>query len=176
MPRKTYKNRKIINKVRNFLKKIQSIILNCIDFFYPPFRGKIPIDVFRYGACGGANTVFDWLLYFVIYHFVVSKQMVNLGFVVLSPHIASLFITFPITFFSGFLLSKYISFRGSVLRGRTQLIRYALVVAANILINYACMKLFVDILGLFPTPSKMLTTIITIIFSFFSQRNYTFKK
>ncbi|MBP5134932.1 MAG: GtrA family protein [Paludibacteraceae bacterium] len=162
--------------MRNILKKIQSFILKCIDFFYPPFRGKIPIDVFRYGACGGANTVFDWLLYFVVYHFVVRKQIVDLGVVALSPHIASLFITFPITFFSGFLLSKYISFRGSVLRGRTQLTRYAMVVAACILINYASMKFFVDLLHFYPTPSKMLTTFITIIFSFFSQRNFTFKK
>ncbi len=161
--------------MQSLLKKIQSAIIATIDFFYPPFKKLIPIDVFRYGACGGANMVFDWVLYFVVFQFVIRKQIVDLGFVAFTPHIGAMFITFPITFVSGFLLSKYISFQGSKIVGRVQFFRYAMVVAGCIVINYVCLKFFVEVCEFYPTPSKMLTTVFTVTFSYFSQKYYTFK-
>ncbi len=161
--------------MRHLLKKLQSAIIATIDFFYPPFKKLMPIEMFRYGACGGANMVFDWVLYFVVFQFVIQKQIVDLGFVAFKPHIGAMFITFPITFASGFLLSKYISFQGSKLVGRVQLFRYAMVVAGCIVINYVCLKIFVEVCGFYPTPSKMLTTVFTVMFSYFSQKYYTFK-
>jgi putative flippase GtrA len=118
---------------------------------------------------------FDWVLYFITYNFIVQKQLVHLGFVTLSPHIASLLFTFPITFFTGFLLQKYVTFTASQMRGKDQLVRYMAVVMANLLINYFGLKLFVEVIGIYPTPSKMLVTIITTAFSYFSQKKFTFR-
>ena len=159
----------------NCLKKIQNGIIKCIDFFYPPFKRFFSVDIFRYGVCGVSNMLFDWVLYFFVFHFVVRKQIVDLGFVAFTPHIGTMLITFPITFLSGFLLSKYISFRGSSLVGKVQFVRYALVVAGCVVINYVCLKIFVEVCGFYPTPSKMLTTVFTVLFSYFSQKNFTFK-
>jgi putative flippase GtrA len=161
------------------MKKIFEItgnwISKCIDFFYPPFRKYMPIQIFRYGVSGVANMVFDWILYFTVYNFVLKHQNLNIGFETLSSHIAALFMTFPITFITGFLLQKYVTFTASNLRGHVQLFRYLLVVLANLLLNYLGLKILVDLIGFFPTPSKMIVTIFTTVFSYFSQKKYTFK-
>ena len=150
-------------------------IRNIVDFFYPPFRKYMTPQFFRYGVTGVANMALDWVLYFITFHFILEKQMLHLGIVTLSSHIAAMIIVFPITFFTGFLLQKYVTFTASVLRGRVQIIRYLAVVIANLLINYAGLKLLVDFIGIFPTPSKMIVTIITTMFSYFSQKKYTFR-
>lgn len=154
---------------------LQSILLKIIDFFYQPFRKLIPAQLFRYGVSGSANMVLDWFLYFICYNFVFRHENLDLGFVTISPHIASFIVVFPITLLTGFWLAKYISFKESTIQSSKQLIRYISVVLANILINYVCLKLFVDVCGFYPTPSKMLTTFITVIFSFFMQKFFTFK-
>ncbi|NLO70060.1 MAG: GtrA family protein [Porphyromonadaceae bacterium] len=150
-------------------------ISDIIDFFYPPFRKYFSLHFFRYSVSGASNMGFDWVLYFITYNFIVQKQLVHLGFVTLSPHIASLLFTFPITFFTGFLLQKYVTFTASQMRGKDQLVRYMAVVMANLLINYFGLKLFVEVIGIYPTPSKMLVTIITTAFSYFSQKKFTFR-
>lgn len=156
--------------------RLQQIIISFIDFFYPIFRKLMPIEMFRYGVCGVANMMLDWVFYFIIYNFVLQKQILDLGFVAFTPHIGSLVISFPITFVTGFLLSKYISFQQSVLKWETQLLRYIMVVGGCLLINYVCLKVFVEIFHFYPTPSKMITTIFTVLFSYFSQKNFSFKK
>jgi putative flippase GtrA len=42
-------------------------------------------------------------------------------------------------------------------------------------VNYAGLKLLVDAFGWFPTPSKMMVTIIATFISYFSQKKFTFK-
>jgi putative flippase GtrA len=93
----------------------------------------------------------------------------------LTPHIMSLLIVFPITLLTGFLLNKYVTFTQSSLRGYKQLWRYILIVAVNLLVNYFGLKLLVEICGIYPTPSKMIITIITVIISFFGQKYFSFK-
>lgn len=126
-------------------------------------------------VCGGGNLVFDILLYFVMYNYVLGKEDLDLGFLTMSPHIAALFIVFPITFFTGFLLNKYVAFGDSNLRGRIQLYRYGVVVAGAILLNYLLMKLFVEVVGIYPTPSKILVTAISVVYSYTLQNRYTFR-
>lgn len=146
-----------------------------IDFFYPPFRRFLPITIFRYIVCGGGNVLFDWILYFIFYNFVLQKAVLNIGFIAFTPHIGALVLTFPITLLSGFYLSRNITFRGSNLNHHIQLLRYLVIVGVNLLINYVCLKCFVDYLHIFPTPSKMITTIFTTIFSYFAQKHYSFR-
>ena len=148
---------------------------NIIDFFYPPFRKYFSMQFFRYGVSGVGNMGFDWILYFITYNFIVQKQLVHLELVTLSPHIASLLITFPISLSTGFLLQKYVTFTASQMRGKDQLMRYIAVVIVNLFINYFGLKLFVEVVGLYPTPSKMVVTIFTTLFSYYSQKKFTFR-
>jgi putative flippase GtrA len=83
---------------------------------------------------------------------------------------------FPITLLTGFWLNRNITFTQSSLRGYKQLWRYILIVALNLVINYLGLKLCVDILGFYPTPSKMLITLVTVAISFFGQKYFSFKQ
>jgi len=159
---------KIMNHIRNLINHI-------IQWVYIPFKKLIPHETFRYAVTGGANTTLDIFLYFICYNFVLNKQIVNLGFVSISPHIAAFLIVFPITFVTGFLLAKYITFTSSPIKGRTQLFRYAFTVAGAILLNYILLKIFVEYMYIWPTVAKIITTVIVVIYSYIMQRYFTFK-
>lgn len=161
--------------MRKILKSSGSGIRRIVDFFYPPFRKYMSVQFFRYGATGAANLVFDWILYFCVFHFILHQQMLHLGFITLSSHIAALALSFPNSFTTGFLLQKYVTFTTSDLRGNVQLFRYAIVVIVNLTINYLGLKLLVDVFGWFPTPSKMVITILATGVSYISQKRYTFR-
>lgn len=153
----------------------RELVLAITDWIYPPFKRFIPKETFLYLVCGGGNTVFDIFLYFVFYNFVLCKQLVHLGIVTISPHIAAFIMSFCITFPLGFLLNKYITFTQSDLKGRVQLFRYGVTVLMCIILNYVFLKLFVELLGWYPTPSKIITTVIVAVYSYLSQKHYTFK-
>ena len=158
--------------------KISEIIVQIIDRFYHPFVARFATrQMFRYAVCGGVNfLMLDPLYYFLIYHYIVTpEQFFDLGFVVMSPHIAALILVFPITFFNGFWLNKYVAFRASPLRTRTQLIRYFLSIFGSILINYIGLKFLVEICAVWPTPAKILTTIITTVYSFMAAKYFSFR-
>lgn len=155
---------------------LASLLTKAIDLFYiPVVRKFVPQQIFRYGACGAANMTLDAVWYFIIYNFIVAKQFVDLGFVVISPHILSLIIVFPITFFTGFWLNRNVAFRTTHIESRKQLLRYLLTVLGSILINYASMKLLVEHAHLWATPSKLLTTVISTVYSYLVGRYYTFR-
>jgi putative flippase GtrA len=153
---------------------IKETILKVVDFFYPLFKKFLPEQTFRYAACGGANMLFDIFLYAVCYNFVYQKQNVHVGTLTISPYIAAFLTAFCISFPTGFYLSRYVVFQESSIRGRVQLIRYFIVVIVCFLLNYFFLKLFVEYFGWYPTPSKIITTIVVVIFSFISQSYFSF--
>jgi putative flippase GtrA len=155
------------------LARLITTVIDC--FYWKPFRPLLPLQTFRYAACGGLNMVLDAVWYFVIYHYIVAERFFDLGVVVLSPHIASMLVVFPITFFNGFWLNRNVAFKSSPLSGQTQLFRYALSIVGSILLTYAGLKLFVEVCGFWPTPSKVLTTILTVIYSFLAAKYFTFR-
>lgn len=157
--------------------RLSELITRFVDSFYiSPVRRLMPLQLFRYGFCGVANMVLDSVWYFLIYQFIVCKRFIDLGCVVVSPHIASLILVFPITFFTGFWLNRHIAFKATGVKSSKQMFRYALTVVGAIVLNYICMKLFVETLGFWPTPSKTLTTVISAVYSFLAAKYYTFSK
>lgn len=146
-----------------------------IDLFYPPFKKLMPIQTFRYAACGGANVVLDITLYFISYNYILKKHDFNLGFYAFKPYTAAILMAFCVTFPVGFLLSKYVVWTQSNIRGHVQLFRYFLLVMFCLLLNYVFIKLFVEVMGFYPTIAKSLTTVIVVIFSYLSQKYFTFK-
>ena len=151
------------------------IIEKIIDIFYPLFSRWINKQVYHYLACGTINTVSDWILYFITYNFIVQKRFLDLGFVIMSPHILSLFIVTPITFTVGFCFSKYITFSQSNLKTSSQIFRYASLLAFNFLLTYLGLKLLVEVVGFYPTPSKMIITVVTTIIGFIIQKYFSFR-
>jgi putative flippase GtrA len=152
-----------------------TFVTHIIEWFYPPFRKFLPPETFRYAATGGINLAIDIFLYFLVYNFVLKKEIVHLGFIAISPHIAAFLIVFPITFFTGFALAKYVTFTTSSLKGKTQLFRYAISVGGSIILNYLLLKLFVEGFYFWPTIAKMATTVFVVTYSYLIQRYFTFK-
>ncbi len=154
---------------------MKTAITKFIDAFYFLFRRWLPLKTYRYAVCGGSNLVFDICLYFIFYNFIFNKQNVDMFFVVLSPHIASLFFVFPITFTTGFLLQKFITFEESNLPWKVQFFRYFVVGMGALLLSYISMKILVDGLEFYPTPSRLLTIFVTVTYSYLLQNKFSFK-
>ena len=146
-----------------------------LDFFYPLFKRFFDKTTYYYAACGGVNTMFDLLLFFISYNFILKKQLVELPFIAVSPHIAAFIIAFFFSFPTGFLMMRYIVFRSSYLKGRVQLFRYFLSVCISLLLNYVFLKLFVEQLHFYPTVSKLIITFIVVGFSYLAQKYFSFK-
>lgn len=154
---------------------LSGLIGAAIDFFYvKPLRRVLSPTLFRYGACGALNMALDAVWYFLIYHYVVCQRFVDVGFVVISPHIFSLILVFPITFFTGFWLNRNVAFRVTTVGRGVQLAKYLLTVVGSIILNYICMKLLVEQVGIWATPSKILTTMVCSIYSYLAGRYFTF--
>lgn len=135
----------------------------------------MPIQTFRYAACGGTNTLLDIFVFFISYNFILHKQVLHLGILAFKPYIAAFIISFLVSFPTGFLLMRHVVFPGSSLHGRVQLFRYFLLVVICILLNYIFIRLFVEEFNLYPTVAKIITTGIVVSFSYLTQKNFTFK-
>lgn len=152
------------------------LITNTIDSIHKPFSRYVNAQTFRYIACGGGNTLLDITAFFVSYNFILRKQDFHFGSLTISPHIMAFMMAFLISFPTGFFLNKYVVFTGSTLNGKVQLFRYLLLVFVCIFLNYIFLKLFVEQFHIYPTVSKILTTVIVVSFSYLTQRYFTFKK
>jgi putative flippase GtrA len=135
----------------------------------------MPLQTYHYAACGGGNTVLSLFLYFIGYNYILKKQIIHFGAIAVSPHVMALVISSVITLPIGFYLSMYVVFQGSYLKRRIQFFRYFLVVIACLLLNYIFLKIFVEVLGWYPTVSQMVNTCIVVTFSYLSQRHFSFK-
>lgn len=161
--------------MRKLHENIRSLILTLVDLFYPLFRKVMPLQTFRYAACGGFNTLLDITLFFVSYNFIFERNPIHVGSLTIGAHIAAFLVAFIVTFPIGFYFSRYVVFQQTAVAKRTQLRKYFMVVFICLLLNYGFLKLFVDVFGWYPTPSKVITTFFVVIFSYLSQKNYTFK-
>ncbi len=154
---------------------MKKLILTVIDFFYPIVRRLMPLQTFRYAACGGSNTVFDIILFHLLEENFKQHGIIRYGSFAISPHIAALIAAFCLSFPTGFYLSRYVVFTESNVRGRVQLIRYFSLVLACIALNYMFLKFFIEQLHFEATFSKIITSIFVVTFSYLSQKHFTFK-
>ncbi len=151
-------------------------IIAAIDRLYlPPLPRIMPRQTFRYAVCGGANMVLDMVLYFLFYNFLYDKQNFVIGPVTISPEIAAFLTAFPITFLTGLWLARNVSFRNSPLRTVTQGGRYFMVVVLNIVIKYSGLKLLVEVIGVYPSISNAILTVVTVVVSYLLQKNFSFR-
>ncbi len=114
-------------------------------------------------------------MFFISYNYIFEKQVVHVGRFAISPHIAAFLAAFIVSFPLGFYFSRYVIFTGGNIIGRIQLMRYFLLVLSCIALNYMFLKIFVEQLHIYATVSKIITTIIVVCFSYFTQKHFTFK-
>ena len=161
--------------MRRIHNTIRRSIFAVLDVFYPLFRRFMPLQTYHYAACGGSNTLLSLMIFTSFHNFVFNTRVVHFGPFAFESYTAALFVAFIITFPIGFYLSMFVVFQGSYLRKRIQLFRYFIVAISCIFLNYICLKFFVGVLGWYPTPSQILTILIVILFSYFTQRHFSFR-
>lgn len=155
---------------------IRVFILTIIDFFYPFFKKLMPLQTFRYAACGGGNTLLDISLFIVIHDWVLQKHTIQItSNLIISPYIAAFLFSFCLTFPIGFYLNRYVVFPATKSAAKIQLMKYFVVVMFCLVLNYGFMKFFVEVLKWDAKFSKLVTTIFLVVFSYLSQKHFTFK-
>jgi putative flippase GtrA len=155
---------------------IRRLILSIIDAFYPLFKRFMPLQTFRYAACGGGNTLLDIVLFTVAYNVILKGQPLHITDKINpTAHSTSILISFCVTFPLGFYLNRYVVFQEAKSAKREQLIKYFAVVMFCLVLNYGFMKFFVEVFMWNAIFSKVVTTIFLVAFSYFSQKHFTFK-
>lgn len=157
------------------IESVVTYIHGFIDFFHPPFRRIFPLQTFRYAACGGGNTLLDILIFYGSYEYLFKKSLVSLPFLTLTPHIAAFIVALIVTFPIGFFLSRYVVFEKREGRKREQLPKYMMVVIGAILLNYFFLKLFIETMAISAIIAKLMTTVVVVAFSYYSQKYFTFR-
>lgn len=161
--------------MKRHIHSARDFILPIIDFLYPPFRGLMTLQTFRYAAAGAGNTLLGFVLYFISFKYILLEKQLDLGFYAFKPHVAALFISFCITFLVGFFMAKYVVFSDSNMRGRVQLFRYFMICLFNLVLNYILLKILVERAHVYPVFAQVITTSIVILFSYMAQRHFSFK-
>lgn len=136
----------------------------------------MPLQTFRYLAIGASNTLLGLVVFYVAYHFIFQSDTFDFGFFALETYTASLAVSFIVALIWGFVLMKYVVFDDSKIKGHVQFFRYLLVSLLNLSLNWALLKLAVEVLHIYPTFAQLGTTVFLIIFSYLAQRHFTFKK
>ena len=162
----------------SLLSQARHIIVGFIDFCHVPFKKWIPTQTFRYLACGGSNTVLNWVLYSLSFNVLlhrVNGLHITHDIVITAPVVAYI-ISFSISFPIGFILSRHIVFPESNLHGRVQFFRYALSTVSFIILTYLLIKFFAFALPMVRADiSYIFVMLITSVLSYLSQRFFTFK-
>jgi putative flippase GtrA len=157
------------------MRPIRNIVEQVLDFFYPIFQRFLPQQTFRYIACGGFATMVDLCLFYVLQNFVFADRPVRFLGMDFESYTASFVLAFCISFPLGFFLSRYVVFQESSLKGRQSLVRYMMIVAINICLNYILLKGQVKYLHIYPTVAKLITTVVVVLFSYVMQKRFAFK-
>ena len=89
--------------------------------------------------------------------------------------IAAAIVAFCISTPYGFMMSRYIVFQESNLKGHVQLFRYLLTVGACAVLTYFFVPFFHYTCGIYATVSNILTNVVVALFSYTAQRFFTFK-
>jgi putative flippase GtrA len=161
-----------MQKVHAFIRKT---VLAIVDFFYPLFKKFMPLQTFRYAACGGVNMIFDIAVFTYINTYILQQNVVYIGSLAFKSYVIAFVISFCLTFPVGFYLSRYVVWQQTETKKRIQVFRYFVVVAACVGLNYILLNLFILEFHWWPIVSKLVTTVIVVLFSYLTQRSYSFR-
>ncbi len=136
----------------------------------------MPLQTFRYAACGGGNTLLGFLVFTVLLRFVFVQETVSFSIVVLKSHKAALILSSCCSFVIGFILNKYVVFTNSTMKGNVQLFRYFLSFISNLCIAAALQTLFVDFMHIDAYIAQAIILIIIITISYLTQKYFSFRE
>ena len=139
-------------------------------------RAIIENKIIRYFLSAGVATGVDVTVYFLAYNFIYEKQDIHLfNLVTLSAPTGSLVLSYTCGLVTNFLITKYLVFTESDLRGIHQLARYILVAVLILVLNYFFMSFLIKILEWYPTLSRVVSALTIGLLSFVIHKFYSFR-
>jgi len=132
--------------------------------------------IIRYFLSAGVATGVDVTVYFLAYNFIYEKQDIHLfNFMTLSAPTGSLILSYTCGLVTNFLITKYLVFTESDLRGIHQLARYILVALLILGLNYFFMSFLIKVLEWYPTLSRVVSALTIGLLSFVIHKFYSFR-
>jgi putative flippase GtrA len=139
-------------------------------------RSILDNKIIRYFFSAGIATAVDVAVYFLAFNFIYEKQDIHLfDFLVLSAPTGSLILSYTCGLLTNFLITKYLVFTESDLRGIHQLARYVMVALLVLLLNYIFMSFLIKVLEWFPTIARVVSAIAIGMLSFVIHKFYSFR-
>lgn len=134
--------------------------------------------VFRYFIAAGLATVVDITVYFVMYNYILKKQVVPVpflnDFVFQAPTVA-LMISYSSGLVTNFTITKLFVFHESTLRTHYQFFRFVGVAFLILGLNYLLMTFLIRQLGWFPTIARTFSALSIGVLSFTLHKTFSFK-
>ena len=132
--------------------------------------------ILRYFFSAGIATAVDVAVYFLAFNFIYEKQDIHIfNLIVLSAPTGSLILSYTCGLVTNFLITKYLVFTESDLRGIHQLARYVMVAVLILMLNYFFMSFLIKILEWYPTLSRVVSAITIGLLSFVIHKFYSFR-
>ena len=132
--------------------------------------------VIRYFFSAGMATGVDVTAYFMCYNYIFLKTDQDIfNLIVLSAPTASLAISYSLGLMTNFLITKYMVFTESDLRGIHQLMRYIIVAILILILNYLLMSFLISGLEWYPTISRIISAVSIGFLSFVIHKLYSFR-
>jgi len=139
-------------------------------------RSILENKIVRYFFSAGIATGVDVMVYFLAFNFIYEKQDIHFfNLVTLSAPTGSLILSYTCGLVTNFLITKYLVFTESDLRGIHQLARYIVVALLILILNYFFMSFLIKGLGWFPTISRVISALTIGLLSFVIHKFYSFK-
>ena len=159
--------------------RIQQSIHYVLRIFYTPVKRFLPFQVYTYLACGAANTFLNIVLFAFFYQVILPQPGFYIGNLLFASYTISLVIAFMLTVPTGFWFNKNFAFRQEEdapgTKGKTQGIKYFLVVLQGLLSDYLIMVCLILYCHLHPTLAKIISTVVVLSLNYLLQKHFTFK-
>ncbi len=157
---------------------VKKAIQGIIDMIYPLFKKFMPFPIYSYLAVGGINTALNILIFSGLYHFLLPKSGLDLGFYKMESYSIALIIAFLLTIPTGFWLTQNFAFaesKGDKKQDAKQGFRYFLVVSQGLISDYLLLNFLVVYVKFSPDLAKIVSTIIVLTLNYLLQKHFTFK-
>lgn len=132
-------------------------------------------SVVRFFLSAGVATLVDVFVYFITINYFIKESRVHIGGYSASDHNFTLCISYSFGVVVNFLLTKYAVFSESELGGVKQFRRFAFIAFFGFFANYGLLRLFVEVIGFYPTPSRIIAALSLGVASYYVHKLFTFK-
>ncbi len=131
--------------------------------------------VIRYFFSAGIATGLDVIIYSFSFNFIFQKKVVYTPVIAISPHVASLMISYSCGLITNFFIARYVVFSESTGKKRNQFYRFFIVGVIGFFANYGVLRFLVEVLGVWPTFSRVISALSLGVLSFYLHKIFSFR-